>query len=137
MMGSDGLEFHHVGVACIDIRAEACHMTSLGYSPEGVEFSDARQGVRGLFLGGQSPRLELLQPLDGTAAGVLTPWLKNDAKMYHIGYKVRALVGAIERVRACGGKLIVPPVPAVAFAGREIAFVMLPNRLLVELISAQ
>jgi len=57
--------------------------------------------------------------------------------MYHIGYKVRALVGAIERVRACGGKLIVPPVPAVAFAGREIAFVMLPNRLLIELIATE
>jgi len=137
MTGVDGLEFHHIGVACVDIRAEASRMASLGYSLEGVEFSDVRQGVRGLFLGGQSPRLELLQPLDGAAPGVLTPWLKNDVKMYHLGYQTRALIGAIERVRACGGKLIVPPVPAVAFAGREIAFVMLPNRLLVELISAQ
>jgi methylmalonyl-CoA/ethylmalonyl-CoA epimerase len=135
MTDAGGLEFHHVGVACIDIRAEADRMASLGYRPEGVEFSDVRQGVRGLFLGGQSPRLELLQPLDGAGAGVLTPWLKNDVKMYHIGYKTSALIDAIERVRACGGKLVVPPVAAVAFGGREIAFVMLPNRLLIELIA--
>ena len=57
--------------------------------------------------------------------------------MYHLGYCVRALADAIEHMRACGGKLIMPPTPAVAFAGREIAFVMLPNRLLVELIAAQ
>src|SRR5947207_15589877 len=93
MTDATGLEFHHVGVACIDIRAEADRMASLGYRPDGVEFSDVRQGVRGLFLGGQSPRLELLQPLDGSAAGVLTPWLKSDVKMYHIGYKTRALIG--------------------------------------------
>ena len=137
MTDAGGLEFHHVGVACIDIRAEAGRMASLGYTPEGVEFSDVRQGVRGLFLSGQSPRLELLQPLDGAAPGVLTPWLKNGVKMYHIGYQTCALIDSIERVRASGGKLIVPPVAAVAFAGREIAFVMLPNRLLIELIATE
>jgi hypothetical protein len=31
---------------------------------------------------------------------------------------------------------VVEPVPAVAFDGREIAFVMLPNVTLVELIEA-
>jgi len=33
--------------------------------------------------------------------------------------------------------LIVAPVPAVAFGGRKIAFLMLPNRLLIELIEAE
>ena len=102
-----------------------------------VQFAAGREHGIAEFLGGQSPRLELLQPLDGSAAGVLTPWLKSDVKMYHIGYKTRALIGAIEHMRASGGKVIVPPVAAVAFGGREIAFVMLPNRLLVELIAAE
>jgi hypothetical protein len=31
---------------------------------------------------------------------------------------------------------VVAPVPAVAFGGRLIAFVMMPNMLLVELIAA-
>src|SRR6476620_6735190 len=62
----NGFEFHHVGVACTDIPAEVTRLAAMGYAPEGVEFEDWRQGVRGLFMGGQSPRLELLEPLGKT-----------------------------------------------------------------------
>jgi hypothetical protein len=33
-----------------------------------------------------------------------------------------------------GSKVLVTPVPAVAFGGRKISFVMMPNMLLIELI---
>ena len=131
------LDFHHVGVACTDIRTEAARLAPLGYIAEGDEFTDLRQGVRGVFLAGQFPRLELLEPLAGVVGGVLAPWLKHDIKLYHLAYLVRGLADAVERVRAGRGKLVVPPIPAVAFGGREIAFLMLPNRLLVELIASE
>ena len=131
------LEFHHVGVACTDIRAEAERFAPLGYAVEGKPFVDARQGVRGMFLGSQSPRLELLESLGDASSGVLAPWLKQEAKLYHLAYLARDLATAIEQMRAAGGKLIVAPVAAVAFDGREIAFVMLPNRLLIELIDSE
>jgi len=130
-------DFHHVGVACTDIQQEAARLAPLGYVAETDTFEDARQGVRGLFMTGQSPRLELLEPLRGETPGVLAPWLKNDVKLYHLAYRVHGLADSIERLRAQRGKLVVPPVPAVAFNGREIAFLMLPNRLLVELIAAE
>jgi methylmalonyl-CoA/ethylmalonyl-CoA epimerase len=129
-------KFHHVGVACTDIHAEAARLALLGYAVDGDEFIDAVQGVRGLFLAGQAPRLELLEPLSETPAGVLAPWIKQDIKLYHLAYTVPDLASAMKNLRAQRGKLIVPPVPAVAFDGREIAFLMLPNRLLVELIAA-
>ena len=129
--------FHHVGVACADIRIEASRLAPLGYVIEGDEFVDAVLGVRGVFVGGQAPRLELLQPLDESPAGVLAPWLARDCKLYHLAYLVPVLGEAVECLRSDRAKLVVPPVGAVAFGGREVAFVMLPNRLLVELIASE
>ena len=90
-----------------------------------------------MFLGGQSPRLELLESLGSTDVGLLSPWLKEDTKLYHLAYLTRNLAQAIERIRAARAKLVVEPVPAVAFGGRDIAFLMLPNRILIELIQAE
>ena len=132
-----GFAFHHVGVACVDIRAEAKQLSTLGYTAEGEPFEDASQGVRGLFLTGQSPRLELLEPLSAEQPGVLASWLAQGTKLYHVAYEVPSLSKAIEKMRTQRGKLVVPPVPAVAFDGREVAFLILPNRLLIELISAE
>ena len=135
--GDIDLAFHHVGVACTDIDAEAKLFAALGYVAEGAKFEDPVQGVRGRFMAGQSPRVELLQPLGTAPAGVLAPWLTHDIKLYHLAYVVPDLAPAIETLRMRGGKLVVAPVPAVAFGGRKIAFLMLPNRLLVDLISSE
>jgi hypothetical protein len=130
-----GLRFHHVGVACESIQRESSHLATLGYVQEGGIFEDPVQGVRGLFLGGQGPRLELLEALG--SSGVLTPWLKAGVKLYHLAYEADGLESAIAVVRKQRAKLVVPPLPAVAFGGRKIAFLMLPTRLLVELISRE
>ena len=134
--GGIGFTFHHVGVACNDIAKEAVHFASLGYAAEGEPFEDAVQGVRGRFMAGQTPRIELLEPMSDASSGVLAPWLANGTKLYHLGYLVAHLEAAIEQMRVQRGKLVVAPVPAIAFGGRLIAFVMLPNRLLIELIAS-
>jgi len=132
-----GLTFHHVGVACVDVCAEAARFATLGYVIEGEAFEDPLQGIRGLFVAGQSPRLELLEPLAASRPGVLSAWLARDVKFYHLAYRVLHLQPAISRLRALGAKVVVPATPAVAFGGREIAFLMLPNRSLIELIASQ
>lgn len=129
------LVFHHVGVACVDIHAEATRLASLGYSIEGPEFTDRIQGVRGIFLAGQAPRLELLESLADGDGGVLSSWLRREIKLYHLAYETGSLPVAIDRLRRERAKVVVAPVPAVAFGGREIAFVMMPNTMLVELIA--
>ena len=134
LSGRAGLTFHHVGVACADIEVEAARLIPLGYAPEGAAFVDNRQGVRGIFLAGQAPRLELLQPLDDGRPGVLTSFLARDTKLYHLAYLTADLDAAIESLRQERAKLVVPPVPAAAFDGRLIAFLMLPNLMLVELV---
>jgi methylmalonyl-CoA/ethylmalonyl-CoA epimerase len=129
------LEFHHVGVACCNIEVEAERLAALGYVPEHTAFTDSTQGVRGIFMTGQSPRLELLEPLQGDANGVLAPWLKQGIKLYHLAYVTPDLTAEIASLCHARAKLMVKPVPAVAFDGREIAFLMLANGILIELIS--
>ena len=130
------LVFHHVGVACTDILHEQRHFESLGYVAEGEVFEDALQGIRGLFMAGQTPRIELLAPL-GNDPGVLRDWLARGAKFYHLAYIVGDLADAIASLRTKRAKLVLGPVPAVAFGGRHVAFLMQPNQTLVELISAR
>jgi methylmalonyl-CoA/ethylmalonyl-CoA epimerase len=134
-VGPLALRLHHVGVACVDIEQEARRLAPLGYVIEGERFDDAVQGVRGMFVTGQAPRLELLQPLG--SMGTLTPWLKSGAKLYHLAYEANDIQQSIAGLRKDGAKLVVPPVPAVAFRGRLIAFVMLANLLLIELITKE
>jgi catechol 2,3-dioxygenase-like lactoylglutathione lyase family enzyme len=128
------LTFHHIGVACRDLDKDAQTYALLGYSPEGDDFVDERQGIRGRFIVGPGPRLELLVALPGST--VLEPWLRKGVKYYHEAFLVPELRDGLEELGTAGGKVVVEPVPAVAFDGREIAFVMLPNMTLVELVQA-
>ena len=124
--------FHHIGIACRDIRVEADNYALLGYSPEGAEFEDPKQGIQGRFYVGPGPRIELLCPLEGSK--VLDPWLQRDIKMYHLAYEVPSLDQAVADFTAKGSRQVSEAVPAVAFAGRRIVFLMLPNMALFELI---
>lgn len=128
-----GLAFHHVGVACRDLDREAAPLLALGFRAEGDDFTDPVQGVRGRFLVGPGPRLELLAPLPGRPT--LDPWLGSKVKFYHLAYETRDLDAAVAAVLdRCRAKPVVAPVASVAFAPRRIAFVMLPTLALVELI---
>jgi methylmalonyl-CoA/ethylmalonyl-CoA epimerase len=131
----EGLQFHHLGVACLDIAAELRIYEHLGYQQEDPIFEDPLQKVRGCFIVGGGPRLELLMPTDPLSP--LYPWLRKGIKYYHQAYETPSLEASIKSLKLVRGILVTPPVPAVAFGGREIAFVMLPGMLLIELITAQ
>jgi methylmalonyl-CoA/ethylmalonyl-CoA epimerase len=126
------MTFHHVGVACRNLDAEAAAFGMLGYQVEGEDFVDPGQGIRGRFLVGPGPRLELLVALQGSS--VLEPWLDKGVKFYHQAFVVESLEDSIEELCGRGGRMVSAPGPAVAFGGRAIAFVMLRNMAMVELI---
>ena len=109
-------------------------MTVLGCRAEKADFTDPIQGVRGRFLIGPGPRLELLAAIPGR--DTLDPWLKARVKLYHLAYEVDSIHEAIAHLVARRARHVSGPVPAVAFDGRSIAFLMLPNLLLIELIEA-
>lgn len=125
-------EFHHIGYATASIVDEQAFFERLGYRTEGEAFADPVQGVAGRFLTGAGPRIELLENLPGSRT--LTPWLDAGVRMYHFGYWVDDIDAALQWARSCRGKISVQPVPAVAFGGRRISFVMFRTRMMLEFI---
>ncbi len=79
-----------------------------------------------------APRMELVAPYGNNSP--VTSWLERGVKLYHIAYLADNLSAEIERMRKNRAKVMLPSTPAVAFGGRNIAFLMMPNRLLIELI---
>ena len=130
-----GLAFHHIGVACRSLDTEERHYQSLGYRREGADFTDPIQGIQGRFLAGGGPRLELLVETPGKS--VLTPWLKKGIRLYHLAWEAADLDQASRQFVEQRARVVVPPVPAVAFEGRSITFLMLPNLQLIELIQVR
>jgi methylmalonyl-CoA/ethylmalonyl-CoA epimerase len=133
------LVFHHIGIACLPEHfargKEREELGLLGYSPEGKEWTDERLGMKGQFLIAAhtgAPRMELVAP-HGNSSPV-TSWLERGVKLYHVAYLVENLSAEIERMRKNRAKMMLAPTPAVAFGGRNIAFLVMPNRLLIELI---
>ncbi|TFW06310.1 VOC family protein [Oxalobacteraceae bacterium OM1] len=128
----DAYEFHHIGYATSSIERERAVFESLGYSLESDVFEDPVQGIKGCFLGGVGPRIELLENLPGSTT--LTPWIDAGIKMYHFAYWVDDIEVAIKWAREHRGKVTVQPVQAVAFGGRRIGFVIFRNSFMLEFI---
>lgn len=129
-----GCRFHHLGLACRDLDRERLDWAKLGYALEGQPFVDPIQKVRGVFMTGAGPRLELLAPSE--PGSPLEGYLARGTKLYHQGFETEAFDATLRRLTEGGCKLTAEPAPAVAFAGRRIAFVLMPTLNLIEIIEA-
>lgn len=131
-----GFTFHHLGYACASIARERSAFELLGYRLEGNPFSDPNQGVHGCFMNGAGPRIELLENSEGS--NTLTPWLDAGTKLYHLAYEVDSTLDeALRWVQRERARVVVKPIPAVAFGGRYICFAMFRHGLLIELIERE
>jgi methylmalonyl-CoA/ethylmalonyl-CoA epimerase len=128
------LTFHHIGVTCNSISEEVESWASLGYAQENEPFVDDTQGIRGVFMTGGGPRVELLEAVAGSST--LAPWIKRGVKLYHTGYLTADFDAALESFVARGAVVTRAPAQSVYF-GARIAFLMQANMLLVELIETQ
>ena len=129
-------KINHVGLAVPDIEAFLRKTTPLyeGFS-RGPMIVNERQKVRELFLTDGATTIELLEPL-GEGSPLLAFLNRNPAGgLIHLALEVVDLDTAITRVTAAGGRLVVAPVPDVAFQERRIAFVYLGGQVteLIEL----
>jgi methylmalonyl-CoA/ethylmalonyl-CoA epimerase len=124
------LKINHVGLAIPDIEAFLRKTTPLyeGFS-RGAMIVNERQKVRELFVTDGTARLELLEPLG--EGSPLRAFLNRNPTggLIHLALEVTDLEAAIARVTAAGGRLVVAPVPDVAFNERRIAFVYLGGQV--------
>jgi methylmalonyl-CoA/ethylmalonyl-CoA epimerase len=129
------VRFHHLGIATRSLAKEVDSYSHLGYEPEGGEFQDDHQGIRGLFLAGGGPRLEILEPIEGSKT--LEPILLRGLKCYHHAYEVEEMEVSMSALQEERALIVRAAAPAIAFGGRRVAFMMLQNRWMVELIDAK
>lgn len=131
---SRDITFHHLGIATENIDAESALWIRLGYRREGEPFSDRAQGTRGQFMTCNGHRIELIEALEGSST--LEPWLKRGAKLYHLGYLVNSFAETLASFVADGGIVARGPLRSAYFKS-QIAFVMTPGMVLLELIEAE
>lgn len=142
------MNLHHVGVAVTALApAIAVHETVFGLHLVAGPFEDPLQKVAVCFLAGptvvaepdgavpRGPReslIELCAPLGD--ASPLAGFLKKQIGAYHVCYEVDDLDASLAHARAHACVLVSGPTPAVAFAGRRIAWFVTPTRQLTELV---
>ena len=125
-------EFHHIGVAVLDINKEFATFSFLGYTKSSEVFEDEEQGIQGLFIEAKGqPRLELLADLDGRAT--ISPVLESGNKMYHFAYTVSDIEKALDVFIKAKAK-VVSPLKQSTYFGKRICFLLLPNMYMIELV---
>jgi methylmalonyl-CoA/ethylmalonyl-CoA epimerase len=133
----DRFAFHHIGIAVENLgEAIPAYKRLFGYELVSGPFDDPVQNVSVCFLsrGEADAQLELVAPLGPNSP--VDRVLKKGGGTYHICYEVANIQAAIEHLREQNCFLVSGPVPAVAFAMREIAWLMTDVNLLVELVQA-
>jgi methylmalonyl-CoA/ethylmalonyl-CoA epimerase len=129
-------KINHVGLAVPDIETFLRATAPLyGQFSRGPLITNERQRVRELFLTDGATTIELLEPLREDSP--LRAFLNRNRSggLVHLALEVVDLDAAIGWVTAAGGRLVVAPVPDVAFQERRIAFVYLGGQIteLIEL----
>ena len=112
----------------------AFYTDSLGYQLATEIIHDPGQGayVQFLRLPGDRVFLELVQP-DGPGSK-LSRAVANGGGLNHVCYAVDDIEAARLGMRKHGFFLIAPPVPAVAFKGRRIAWLRGKDQVITELV---
>ncbi len=110
---------------------------SLGATWDGNIIFDPLQKARGTFLEGahvNDSLIELVEP-DGPDSPV-AHFLQRGGGLHHLCYEVEDLEAHLAFCRSVGTIMIRPPVPAVAFGGRRIAWALAKKRLPVEFLES-
>jgi methylmalonyl-CoA/ethylmalonyl-CoA epimerase len=139
MPSSGGIALHHVGhvVASIEESIER-YRIALGALSVSEIFEDPIQRARVAFLVLPTPGLvqfELVEP--ATPDSPVARFLEKGGGLHHLCYEVNDLEAQILWMKSQRALLIRSPKPAVAFAGRRIAWVRTPDALLIEYLERQ
>jgi methylmalonyl-CoA/ethylmalonyl-CoA epimerase len=131
-----GNRIHHIGYVTASIADSADeYAKATGLVWDRSIIHDPLQMVSVAFLGSGdtgATMIELVEP-----AGRRSPvnnFLEAGGGLHHVCLEVADLVAHIEASRAAGCSLVRVPLPAAAFRGRKIAWIMTPRGQLIELL---
>jgi methylmalonyl-CoA/ethylmalonyl-CoA epimerase len=133
---AEDLKLHHVGFVVASIeRSGQAFAQALGATWDGNIVFDPVQKVRVTFFEGRSnadPLIELVEP--GGPESPVTRFLERGGGLHHLCYEVNDLEAHLEFCKSVGNTVIHPPVPAVAFGGRRIAWAVTRKKMLLEFL---
>jgi methylmalonyl-CoA/ethylmalonyl-CoA epimerase len=127
---------HHLGFVVSSISAFAEEFAvSMSARWDGEVIHDPIQRVRVAFFSpadARNPVFELVEPASEVAP--VNNFLKKGGGLHHVCYEIDDLESGLREARGVGLVIVADPAPAVAFAGRRIAWVCSKRRLLMELL---
>jgi methylmalonyl-CoA/ethylmalonyl-CoA epimerase len=131
-------KLRHVGVAVPSLEGPTDLLRSLfGYRVISGPFDDPIQKVTVNFLTqskDDKTEVELIAPL--TEDSPIKAMLKGGGGAYHLCFETSDLDRALEHAKSLGCIVVSAPAPAVAFAGKRIAWIYSKTRQLFELVEA-
>jgi methylmalonyl-CoA/ethylmalonyl-CoA epimerase len=136
--GREMIRLHHVGILTADIgKAAQDYTVGLGYTFCSEVIHDPVQTayVQFLQMAPGEPLVELVAP-DGPTSK-LTRSLKKPGRLHHLCYATEDIAERCRQLRSQCMFLVSHPVPAVAFLGRRIAWLMDRDGLLIELVEQE
>jgi methylmalonyl-CoA/ethylmalonyl-CoA epimerase len=135
-----GFKLLHVGVAVPSLDPTTELLSNLfGYRLVSGPFDDPIQKVAVNFLatsGNDAVEIELIAPTSDDSP-VTAMLAKKSGGAYHLCFETNDLDAALIRAGNMGCRVLAAPVPAVAFGGRRIAWIVTPSRQLFELVEAE
>jgi methylmalonyl-CoA/ethylmalonyl-CoA epimerase len=129
------LRLHHVGVLVADIAAEVEHyIQRFGYQVRSAVIHDPVQSafVQFVSLASDSVYVEFVSP-DGPTSK-LSNALRKGGGVNHLCYSTTCIDNAVQQLWETGMFVLQTPVPAVAFCGRKIAWLMGSDSVPIELV---
>lgn len=135
-MSASTMRLHHMGFVVADIAsAMPRFLRSLAATWDSQIFADPNQKVKVAFLATRAgdPQIELVEP-DGSDSPVLRFLNEKGGGLHHACYEVGDVEQELSNFRSRGSLIVKRPKPAVAFQGRRIAWVLTPEKFLVELL---
>ncbi len=130
------MRLHHMGFVVANIAdAMPGFIRSMAATWDSQIFADPNQKVKVAFLTTRpgDAQVELVEP-DGGDSPVLRFLNEKGGGLHHACYEVSDLEQELSDFRSRGSLIVKRPKPAVAFQGRRIAWVLTPEKFLVELL---
>ena len=129
-----GHRLHHLGFVVASIaESVADYLGEFGLRWNEQIFHDPIQRVRVTFLDSATPgepAFELVEPAADNSP--VNRFLAGGGGLHHLCYEVDDIAAALQQARNLGAIVLRPPRPAVAFAGKRIAWVQTKHKILVE-----
>tara|TARA_B100001057_G_C22858385_1_gene953522 strand:- start:115 stop:498 length:384 start_codon:yes stop_codon:yes gene_type:complete len=127
------MNFHHIGYLTNNLSSTTKYFKKLNYQKKGSLITDNILRVKIQFLKNGNNLLELVKPHPRNHG--LIKMLNKKIYSYHFAYKVENLDKSLKNLKK-EFKIIVNPVPAKAFKGKNVSFLKMKDGFIIELIQS-